>query len=265
MNPLRAAGRALVAFALPILLAVPAPVRAADPVTVLAAASLADALTGIGDLYRGKTGEALRFSFAASSQAARQIEAGAPAGIFASANARWMDYLAGRGAIAPGTRVDLLRNGLVLVAPLEAANCTPRLDDPASIVACLGDHGRLAVGDPDHVPAGIYARQALTALGVWPDLEARLARADNVRAALALVARGEAPLGIVYATDAAIVAGVRVVATFPESSHAPIVYPFAIVAGAESDPAVRRAFAFLTDPQALTVFERFGFAANPAR
>jgi molybdate transport system substrate-binding protein len=238
---------------------------AAQGVTVLAAASLTDALTAIGDRYRAATGETVRFAFSASSQAARQIEAGAPADIFVSANVSWMDYLIGKDAIDVATRTDLLVNRLVLIAPARDDACQP---DAASVATtlerCLGASGRMAVGDPDHVPAGIYARQALTALGLWQRYEARLARADNVRAALALVERGEAPLGIVYATDAAIVDGVRTVGEFPAATHDPIIYAFALTAGPK-EAAVLRFHAWLAGPEALAIFAQYGFAANPAR
>lgn len=241
-----------------------------EPVTMLAAASLTEALSEIGERYRALTGAALRLSFASSSQAARQIEAGAPVDIFASANSFWMDYLVARGDVAAATRVDLLTNRLVAVAPAAADDCRIDFVAGGNLDSCLGAsgrgaHGRLAVGDPDHVPAGFYARQALTALGLWPTYENRLARADNVRAALALVARGESALGIVYATDAAIVPGLRVVAVFPAATHDPIVYPFALVEEAKDRQAARRFFDYLSGPAALAVFVRHGFAANPAR
>jgi molybdate transport system substrate-binding protein len=203
----------------------------------------------------------VRFSFAASSTLARQIEAGAPAQIYASANETWMDYLADRALIEPDSRISPVGNRLVLIAPVagaaDAVTITPDLD----IAAMLGADGRLAVGDPAHVPAGIYAAQALKSLGLWDALAPRLARMGNVRAALALVEHGEAPLGIVYATDARITQGVRVVGTFPADSHPPITYPFAIVKGAGSD-AVRALFAYITGAPGLAVLEAYGFSAN---
>ena len=263
---MRVSRRPLLLLLLALCCAVaPAGGVAARPVTVLAAASLTDALTEIGARYAAATGETVRFAFSSSSTAARQIEAGAPADIFASANLRWMDYLAEKGAIAAGTRIDLLVNRLVLVAPATAGGDPVEPVDGSAIVARLGADGRLAVGDPDHVPAGLYAKQALTALGAWPVLAPRLARADDVRAALALVARGEAPLGIVYATDAAIVAGVRIVGEFPAAAHQPIVYPFALTADAADNPAARRFLAWLAGPEARAAFGRYGFAANPAQ
>ncbi|MEX2644268.1 MAG: molybdate ABC transporter substrate-binding protein [Acetobacterales bacterium] len=235
------------------------PAAATEPVTVFAAASLTDALQAVGETYEKKNGTPLRLSFASSSILARQIEAGAPAQIFASANERWMDYLAQRDLIVTSSRVSPVANRLVLVDPVAArtppVSITPSLD----LAGMLGADRRLAVGDPEHVPAGIYAKQALESLGLWEALEPRLARADNVRAALALVARGEAPYGIVYATDTRIDPEVAMIGGFPPDSHPPITYPFAIVAGQDS-PEVREAFAFMTGAESRRLFEQFGFA-----
>lgn len=228
-----------------------------DPVTVFAAASTTDAMREVGRAYRDGGGSPTRFSFAASSTLARQIEAGAPAEIVLLANREWMDYLAARKLVLRGTRQTPIGNRLVLVAPQGVDGPVP-VDSPDRILARLGDGGRLAVGDPEHVPAGIYAAQAMRHLGLWDALAPRLARTDNVRAALALVERGEAPLGIVYATDAALVRSVEVVARFPAESHAPIIYPMAIVMGGDR-PAVRDFHAFLTGAEALAIFERHGF------
>jgi molybdate transport system substrate-binding protein len=238
---------------------VPAAAPAAP--TVFAAASLTDAMTAVGAAYTEATSEEVRFSFAASSTLARQIEAGAPAAIYASADERWVDYLAERQLIASDTRVSPIGNRLVLVAPADATVDAIALAAGVDLPALLGEGGRLAVGDPAHVPAGIYAAEALASLGLWDEMAPRLARADDVRAALALVARGEAPLGIVYATDAAVTDDVRVVGTFPPDSHTPITYPFAVVAGAE-DEAVTRLFDFMTGEEALAVYARFGFAVE---
>jgi molybdate transport system substrate-binding protein len=231
---------------------------AAEPVTVFAAASLTDATTAVGEAWVAAGGEPPRFSFAASSTLARQIEAGAPADIYAAADRRWMDYLAARGLIAGDTRESPIGNRLVLVATADAAVGDVAIDADLDLAAMLGEGGRLAVGDPDHVPAGRYARAALESLGLWAELAPRLARADDVRAALALVARGEAPLGIVYATDAAVSDDVAVVGTFAPSSHPPITYPFALVAGAEGE-AARALFAFMTGDAARAIYARFGF------
>ncbi len=236
----------------------------AEPLTMFGAASLTDALTEAGRAYEAQGGTAIRFAFAATSTLARQIEAGAPAQLFAAANERWMDYLAERGLIVDGSLVNPIGNDLVLVAPADSPLAGMTLSRNTDLAGLLGPDGRLAVGDPDHVPAGIYAQAALQGLGLWDRLEARLARADNVRSALALVARGEAPLGIVYATDAAIAPEVKVLARFPRDSHPPIRYPFALVrdwGGADAgDLRPARAFlAFLTGPAGLAIFERHGF------
>jgi molybdate transport system substrate-binding protein len=244
-----------------LLLGLSLPAAAADPVTVFGAASLSNAMEAIGQAYGNRTGEVVRFSFASSSTLARQIEAGAPAQAFCSASEPWMDYLAERGLIDAASRVSPVGNTLVLVAPQAAGPRPLTVDAGLDLARLLGPDGRLAVGDPAHVPAGIYARQALQALGQWPALRRRLAPADNVRAALALVERGEAPLGIVYATDAAISPAVVAIGTFPEGSHPPISYPCAVIKDQGSD-ATRRFFGFLTGPDGLAIFARFGFTPN---
>ncbi len=246
--------------ALAIGLALAAPARA-EPPTVFAAASLTDAMEAAGKAYEEKTGHLVRFSFASSSTLARQIEAGAPADIFASANEQWMDYLQERQLIEEDSRVSPISNGLVLIAPLDSDLSDVTVSRDTDLAAMLGDEGRLAVGDPAHVPAGIYARESLESLGLWDATEPRLARADDVRAALALVARGEAPLGIVYSTDAKIDDEVKVVGRFPADSHKPISYPFAVVKDAQGDD-VDALFAFLTSEAALKIYEQYGFRAN---
>jgi molybdate transport system substrate-binding protein len=234
-------------------------VKAADPdsITVFAAASTTNAVTEIGRLFGAES--SLRFipSFASSSTLAKQIEHGAPADVYLSANEKWMDYLEGKRLIESPTRFDLLSNKIVLIAPA-VGKITP-------IQVCRGfelaqrlQDGWLAMGDPEHVPAGMYARQALTRLGVWRAVEGRVARAKDVRAALVLVERGEAPLGIVYATDAAISDKVKVVGVFPQESHPPIVYRVAIVAGRKT-PAAEGFIRFLGTPTAKAVFEKHGF------
>lgn len=237
----------------------PAVARAQD-VTVMAAASLTDAMRELGQAWAAKGNPAPRFSFAASSALARQIEQGAPADMFASADEPWMDHLQERGLIAADTRVGVLGNRLVLVAPADAPG-EVALAPGVDLLARLGPQGRIATGDPAAVPVGKYAQAALTALGVWDAVAPRLARAENVRAALLLVERGEAPLGIVYATDAAASAGVRVVATFPEGSHPPIIYPFALTRRGDR-PQARALFAFLTGPEAAPVYKRLGFSVR---
>lgn len=235
---------------------------AARPLTVFGAASLTNALEQIGARYEEISEIPVRFSFASSSTLARQIEAGAPADVVALANIAWAGYLARRGLTVPGTGVSPIGNRLTLVA---RQGSFMQFSDPptgAEILAALGPHGRLAIGDPAHVPAGIYAREALTALGLWQALEPRLALADNVRAALALAAHGEAPLAIVYATDAraapGAAPGVEMVWQFPEESHAPIAYSFAAVTGGNESKA-RDFLRFLSGPEALSIFERHGF------
>jgi len=254
----------LIGFALIVATVIGTPagmVRAADPdsVTVFAAASLTDAFQALAARYREQGGGAdIRFSFAASSTLARQIEAGAPADIFASANPEWMDYLAGKNLMVPGTRVEPLGNALVMIAPADSALQSVEITKGFDIAGLVGPGNRLATGDPAHVPVGLYAEQALRSLAVWPAAEPLLARADSVRSALALVERGEVPLGIVYATDANASPKVKIVGTFPPESHAPIVYPFAIVAGHDT-PAVRSFFRYLTAGTAAPVYRQFGF------
>lgn len=232
--------------------------RAEKPVTVFAAAALQDALRALGQAWTARGNAAPRLSFAASSALARQIEQGAPADIFMSADENWMDYLQRRGLIVPATRASPLGNALVLVAP---ANSTAQatLARGTDLAALLGPQGRMAIGDPAHVPAGRYAQAALDWMGQWQAVAPRLARAENVRAALLLVERGEAPLGIVYATDARVAAGLRVVATFPAESHPPISHPFALTRRAEGNAAARAFLAFLASAEAAPTWQRFGF------
>ncbi len=254
--------RRLVATFVGALLAAftPGAARAEAPeLLVFGAASLSNALEEIGALYTRETGQAVKFSFAASSALARQIEAGARADVFVSADLEWMDYVESRGRIDRATRRNLLGNRLALVAP-KASDVSLAIAPGFALAAALGS-GRLATGDPDYVPAGRYARSALTTLGVWNDVADRLVRADNVRTALAYVARGEAPLGIVYETDARIEPGVRVVGLFPEDSHLPITYPVAVVNGAREGAA--RFAAFLSSDAATATFTRLGFAVLP--
>ncbi len=228
------------------------------PVTVFAAASLTDALeTALADLER-REGIACRVSFGASSTLARQILAGAPADLYLSANRLWMDELERAGRLEAGTRRDLLGNELVLVLPRDAA-AAPVLAPGRDLGAQLD--GRLAVADPEHVPAGLYARQGLVSLGLWQGVRDRLAVAADVRGALAFVARGECPAGVVYATDAAVEDGVRVGAVFPVGSHDLIVYPGAVLAGA--GPDARRVLDWLAGPAALAIFTRAGFRPAP--
>lgn len=233
--------------------------RAAEqPVVVFAAASLTDAMRDLDAPWQAAGHAPLRLSFASSSTLARQIQAGAPANLFASADEQWADVLDKDGLLAPGTRRDLLGNQLVLVMP--KASVRPVAIGPGlDLAALLGPDGRLATGDPAHVPVGLYARQALTRLGLWDKLQGRIAGAPDVRSALLLVERGEAPAGIVYGTDAAASAGVAVAGVFPEATHDPVTYPFAVVKAGDT-PEARALLAFLAGPEAKAVFTRRGFA-----
>jgi molybdate transport system substrate-binding protein len=231
-----------------------------DTVTVFAAASTTNAVTEIGRIFTEQNPERFVSSFASSSTLAKQIENGAPADIFISANPQWMDYLDGKHMIEKGTRIDLLSNRIVLIVPADSKVHSVQIGPKFDLLSLIGD-GHLAMGDPDHVPAGIYGKQALETLGVWNAIESRVARSKDVRAALALVERGEAPVGVVYATDAAITDKVRVVGTFPEDSHPPIVYPVGVVAGKLS-PAADRFMELLRSPRAKAVFEKYGFTVR---
>jgi molybdate transport system substrate-binding protein len=223
---------------------------------VFAAASLKSALDDIKTQYELETGKHLIISYAASSTLAKQIEAAAPADIFISADLDWMDYLAERKLIKPDSRVNLLGNSIVLIAP---ANSTASITIGANFpLAALLGNGRLAMADPNSVPAGKYGKAALEKLGVWPAVAHRIAPAENVRAALLFVSRGECPLGIVYRTDAAAEPGVKVIATFPADTHPPIIYPVALLASSTNPDA--EAFATnLRSPTAARSFEKQGF------
>jgi molybdate transport system substrate-binding protein len=233
--------------------------RAQDAPTVFAAASLTDALRDLGAQWQTRGNPAPRLVFAASSTLARQIEQGAPADLFISADAAWMDYLGQRDLILAGTRVAPIGNSLVLVAPA-SATVQLVLARGTDLAALLRPADRIATGDPAHVPVGRYAQAALEWMGQWQAIAPRLARAENVRAALLLVARGEAPFGIVYATDAAASPGLRVVARFPAESHPPIAYPFALTRRAAANPAARAFLGFVTSAEAMPSWQRFGFA-----
>ncbi|KQR84244.1 molybdate ABC transporter substrate-binding protein [Sphingomonas sp. Leaf343] len=235
--------------------ALPAVAQTPLPLTVFAAASLTDAMQAVGRAYRKRTGQAVRFSFAASGTIARQIAAGAGADLFVSADERWMDELARGGRLQPGMRRDLLGGRLALVAP-RASRVRLTIRPGFAIGAAL-DGGRLAIGQPDAVPAGRYAQTALTRLGVWQQVAGQLAPAADVRAALAFVARGEAPLGVVYESDAAAEPGVRIVGLFPAASHPAIVYPAAVVKGA--GPGAARFYRYLGGSEAQAIFRRFRF------
>jgi molybdate transport system substrate-binding protein len=226
-------------------------------IIVFAAASLTNALQEIGDGFTKVSSIPVKFSFAASSALARQIENGAPTDVFFSADLEWMDYLQSRKLIQVATRHDVLGNQLVLVAPADS-KIVLKIGPQFALAKALGA-GRLATGDPDSVPVGRYAREALTKLGAWNEVEARLVRADSVRSALAFVDRGEASLGIVYATDAKIDNKVRVVDVFPDNTHLPIIYPIALASRAKADAA--EFLSYVQSPAADIVFKRYGFVA----
>jgi molybdate transport system substrate-binding protein len=228
-----------------------------ETLTVFAAASLTDSLQKVTDAYTKATGVRVKLAFASSSVLAKQIEAGAQADVFFSADQEWMDYLQQKALIQAGSRSELLGNRLVLVAPSDST-LNLKLTSTAGILKALGKKGRLATGDPDSVPAGKYAKAALISLNQWNDLERRLVRAENVRVALMYVARGEVPLGIVYETDAAVAPKVRVVDVFPESSHAAITYPIAVTKVARRD--AQDYVAFLKSNPARQIFTAAGFS-----
>jgi len=254
----RLLGRIVLAILLLTGFAGPLAARGKGPL-VLAAASLQEALSAAADQWTARGHARPVLSFAASSALARQVEAGAPADLFISADEEWMDRLVGKNLIRPGSRADFLGNRLVLIAP-RARPQQLTLAQGAPLARSLGPSGRLAMADPEAVPAGKYGKAALETLGLWSQLSSRIARAENVRAALALVERGVAPLGIVYATDARASARVHVAGTFPASSHPPIRYPLALLRTARHPEA--DAFRhFLLSPQGRAIFRRFGFSA----
>lgn len=232
----------------------------AEDLLVFAAASTKNAVDDIIEAYEAKGGGInVEASYASSSDLAKQIENGAPAALFISADTKWADYLSTRDLVAADGRRDLLGNSIVLIAP-QGSSLTADLKDPDSLHAALAD-GKLAMGDPDHVPAGRYGKAALETLGIWASVEGQVARAKDVRAALALVERGEAAAGIVYATDAALSDEVEVVATFPSGSHQEIVYPLMLIAGQDGD-AAKDFYAFVAGADARAIFVRYGFSIN---
>jgi len=258
--------RRLVALLLPLLLtlglAMPAPAQSSSsqtaPITVFAAASLKNALDEASAAYaRDSATPPARISYAASSVLAKQIEQGAPADVFLSADADWMDYLARKSLIRPASRRDLFTNHLALVAPKDSP-ATLDIKPGFPLAAALGDQ-RLAMAGPD-APAGRYGQASLTALGVWDSVKDRTARGENVRAALQFVARGEAPLGIVYDTDALSEPAVKIVGLFPETSHPRIIYPGAVVA-ASTAPGAAPFLAWLRSAKGEAIFRKYGFAA----
>jgi molybdate transport system substrate-binding protein len=243
---------------LAILLVLLLPIGArAQTLTVFAAASLTDAMKDISAKWQAAGHQPLSLSFGSSSTLARQVEQGAPANVFASADEKWMDYPADKKLLADGTRKDLLGNDLVLVVSADKPMHVT-INKSFDLIGLLGANGRLATGDPAHVPVGIYAEQALKSLGMWDSVQPRLARTEDVRAALLLVERGEAPAGIVYATDAAVSKAVMIAGTFPADSHDPVSYPFAVVKSGDT-PDARALMTFLSGPEARAVFKQRGF------
>ena len=231
---------------------------AEQPVRVFAAASLTNALTDIGAEWQKAGHPKPSLAFAATSALAKQVESGAPADVFASADLAWMDYLEQRGRVVAGTRKNLIGNELVLIVP---AGKRIRVKMTRGFNISEAFSGKVCTGEPGVVPAGIYAKQALQSLGWWAALQPRMVGTDDVRTALAFVEHGECPLGIVYATDAKISVKVDVMATFPASTHAPIVYPFAAVKGAR--PESKAFLAFVASPAAAAIFKKYGFVRLP--
>ena len=248
---------------LSFLLAATPPLAAQEQITVFAAASLKNALDDANAAFAKASGVKVVASYAASSALAKQIEQGAPADVFVSADLQWMDYAAERKLIKPDTRVNLLGNKLVLIAPqdskLDKVTIAKGPGDLPFDIARLAGDGRIAVADVKAVPAGLYAKAALESLGAWTAAEGKLAMAENVRATLAFVARGETPIGIVYATDAKIEPKVKIVGVFPDSSYPPVTYPMAATAVA-TNAGVARYLEFLRRPAAKAIFERYGFS-----
>ncbi|WP_374603867.1 molybdate ABC transporter substrate-binding protein [Arenimonas sp.] len=249
-------GWLLLALVLPVLCLASPP--ADEGLLVFAAASLQESLDEAGGAWEARSGQRVRLSYAGTATLARQLERGAPADIIVAADVAWMDYLQQRGLVDAGSRFDLARNRLVLVAPRERTG--PLALAAPELLAALGPRGRLVLADTVSVPAGRYARQSLQALGLWTALDGRLAETDSVRGALAFVARGEAPLGIVYATDARVEPRVRVLVPLPAGSHAPVRYP---VARASLAPAARSAgfLAFLQGEDVRDMLRSRGFDA----
>ena len=238
------------------LLSVFGPIALAADITVFAAASLKESLDENVKAFAAKTGHQVRVSYAGSNALAKQIENGAPADLFLSADEEWMDYVAQKNLIVPGTRKNLLLNTLVLVAPADS-DAKLAIAPGFGLAAALKG-GRLALANPDSVPIGKYAKAALTSLGVWNEVEKSLTRSEHVRASLVLVARGEAPLGIVYATDAKAEPRTRVVDTFSANLHPAVIYPGAIVAG-KLNPASQSLLDYLGGPEARAVWIKYGF------
>jgi len=251
--------RGLATLVLFLVAATAAAADAPQAILVYGAASLANVLDELSQVYTARSHVPVKGSYAATSLLAKQIESGAPADVFFSADTEWADFLDQRGLLQRGTRRNLLANRLVLIAPT-GSRVQVRIVPHFDLAGALGG-GKLATGDPDSVPVGKYAQAALTTLGVWNQLAGNLVRAENVRAALAFVDRGEASLGIVYQTDAQADPRVRVVAVFPQDSHPPITYPVALTANAQ--PAAAQYLAFLESSDGAKIFRKYGFQTLP--
>ena len=229
------------------------------PVMFFAAASTTNAVTDVTALFIKTTGIEVTVSFAASSTLAKQIQNGAPANIYISANKKWMDFLEEKKLIDIASRFDLLSNQIVLISPKDSP-IRIEISNQSDLGGILGK-GRMAIGDPSHVPAGMYVKQALENLGLWHQVKNNLAPAKDVRSALALVERKEVPLGAVYATDAAISSKVHIAGSFPENTHSPITYPVALVAG-NATLSARQFLEFLKTPEAAAIFKAYGFSVR---
>jgi molybdate transport system substrate-binding protein len=253
MRPLR---NLVLLWALSTAIAFASSAAIAATVTVFAAASLKEAMDEQARQFEAKTGDKVVVSYAGSNVLAKQIEAGAPADVFISADLDWMDYVEQHKLLTPDTRFNLLRNVLVLIAPASSTS-TLKIAPNFGLAAVLGSD-KLAMANPDSVPAGKYGKSALETLGVWSAVESHIARADNVRAALALVSRQEAPFGIVYKTDALADKGVKIVDTFPANSYPPVIYPAAMVA-TSTGTAPKALLDYLRTAPAVAVWEKYGF------
>ncbi|MEO8847209.1 MAG: molybdate ABC transporter substrate-binding protein [Casimicrobiaceae bacterium] len=246
----------LTALCVAAIAVIVSPCAISADVTVFAASSLKEAMDAQAKQFEAATGSKVIVSYGGSSTLAKQVEGGAPADLFISADIAWMDYIDQRHLLAAGSRVTLLRNTLVLIAPA-ASKSAIKIAPGFDLAAALGSD-KLAMASPDSVPAGRYGKSALEKLGVWTSVEKKVARAENVRAALALVSRGEAPFGIVYSTDAFADKGVRIIDTFGAGTHPPIVYPAAILATSHS-AAAKPLLEYLQSPAARATWEQFGF------
>jgi len=253
---MRRLGRALASLVAALFVTVASPMAMAADVTVFAAASLKEAMDEQARQFEASTGNKVIVSYGASNALAKQIEAAAPADIFISADLDWMDHVGQRNLLAPNSRVNLLRNALVLIAP-SSSTATLKIAPGFGLAAALGN-GKLAMANPDSVPAGKYGKRALEKLGVWASVERQVARTENVRAALALVSRREAPFGIVYSTDALSDKGVKTVDAFPPDSYPPIIYPAALLASSKS-AAGKPLLDYLRSAAARPIWERYGF------